>query len=88
MTDTELISLLDKNSIKYQKLGKRTTVCFAVTKQDFELVGTSFCMDYKQFDERLGEQYALQDVLRQLEKMEGYIQNQANYYSKGVRNNE
>lgn len=76
MTDTELIQMIDENSIKYEKLGKRTTVCFATTKTGFELVGTSFCLYENLFNKKLGEQYALQNLLQQLESKHSYHLNE------------
>lgn len=76
MTDTDLMQMIDEKSIRYEKLGKRTTVCFAITNSGFELLGTSFCLDETKFNQKLGEQYALQNLLQNLESKRAYHLNE------------
>lgn len=59
---------------EYIHRDNRVTICIAITCSGYYIVGTSFCLDTKEFSEGLGEQYAYEDVIRQLEPMMGYYE--------------
>jgi hypothetical protein len=50
----------------------KVTICIAITINGFYIVGKSFCLDSKEFDEKIGEKYSFEDVIRQFEPMLGY----------------
>lgn len=52
------------------KLGKKTTVCLLTVNNGFEIIGTSACVDPKDFNPTIGEHYALVDAL---EKLDGFV---------------
>lgn len=61
-------SELKKNiaKIEYKRFGHRTTVCFCVTIDGFELVGTAFCANVEEYNEQIGQETAFDDCLDQL----------------------
>jgi hypothetical protein len=59
-------------SIDYTRLGVKTTVCLVTLKNGFELVGTSACVDPKNYIESTGREIALKDALDKMWMLEGY----------------
>lgn len=59
-------------SQEYQIMGKKTTVCLLTAKNGFEIVGTSACVDPKNFNEEIGRFYALKDALDKLDEVVGF----------------
>jgi hypothetical protein len=55
------------------RLGRKTTVCFMVLVNGYEIVGSDACVDPKDFDQKIGETWAFKNALDQLEKLEGYM---------------
>lgn len=50
----------------------RVTVCILETFTGFYITGTSYCSNEEQFSEELGELYALEKALEQLNGHEAY----------------
>jgi len=48
------------------------TICVALTETGFAVIGTSAPADAGNFNKELGEKFAMEDVIRQLWKLEGY----------------
>lgn len=61
--------------VEYIHRDNKVTICIAKTIDNFYIVGTSFCLDENTFTESIGEQYSYDDVIRQLEPLEGYLIN-------------
>ena len=59
-------------SVEYHVIGKKTTICLITTYNGFEIVGTSACVNPKDFDKELGEKYALEDAKNNLGKHIGF----------------
>lgn len=53
-------------SVEYRMMGRKTMVALLTTEQGFEIVGKSACVNLKDFDANISEDYALRDALRQL----------------------
>ncbi|BCO16139.1 hypothetical protein_gp086 [Bacillus phage vB_BceM_WH1] len=57
---------------EYQKMGTKTTVCLIKLTNGFEIVGTSACVDPKDFNKELGEKFALERALEKLGELDGF----------------
>ena len=60
---------------------KKTTICEIILKNGFSVVGTSFCVDTRKFDEQLGQKLAFEDAYRKAGELEAYLRQQALYES-------
>jgi hypothetical protein len=71
-------ALLDKQvrSVAQVKLGAKTTVVLITTKNGFEIVGTSACVNPADFNEGIGIHYALVDALNKLDELLGFARQQ------------
>ncbi|MFW9875171.1 MAG: Gp49 family protein [Candidatus Thorarchaeota archaeon] len=76
-----LEQLINKDSIRYEFYGDKTTICFVATLKGFEIIGTAFCLDINKFDVKLGKKSAFKNAIKQLEQYEGYRIN----YEKAFR---
>jgi hypothetical protein len=59
-------------SAEFVKLGAKTTVCLLTVKNGFEIVGTSACVDPADFNEEIGNHFALVDALSKLDGFVGF----------------
>lgn len=59
-------------STEFVKLGKKTTACLLTVKNGFEIVGTSACVDPADFNEEIGNHFALVDALNILDGFVGF----------------
>ncbi|UGO50848.1 hypothetical protein PQE68_gp234 [Bacillus phage vB_BanS_Sophrita] len=66
-------------SVDYEKKGLKTTIAFVTCKNGYEVVGTSGCVDPKDFNFEIGKHYALVDALNQIGKLEGYYRQGMNH---------
>ncbi|UUV46147.1 hypothetical protein [Bacillus phage vB_BanS-Thrax2] len=71
--------------VEYLKLGQKTTVAFITVKNGFEIVGTSGCVNPKDFNFEIGKHFALVDALTQLGKFQGYHRQELNSWAESVR---
>lgn len=58
--------------VEFRKLGKKTTVALVTIKNDFEIIGTSACVNPDNFNEEIGNYYAYKDALKQLDPLVGF----------------
>lgn len=64
----------------YQRLeGTTTTICQITLQNGFTLIGTSGCVDPKNYNQSLGEKYAYEKAFEQLWALEGYLLAQRRY---------
>lgn len=64
----------------YQRLeGTTTTVCQITLENGFTLIGTSGCVDPKNYNQALGEKYAYEKAFEQLWALEGYLLRQRRF---------
>lgn len=67
----ELKALIEKET--YQRVEQTTmTICILHLTSGFTIEGTSGTIDPEGFDAELGKQYAYEDALNKLWKLEGY----------------
>jgi hypothetical protein len=57
-------------SVEYIKIGRKTTVALITVKNGFEIVGSSACVNPDDFNEIIGQHYALVDAL---DKLDGFV---------------
>lgn len=73
--------LFDENvkRVETQKMGEKTTVCLLKLYNGFEVTGTSACVNPKDFDEEIGQHYALVEALKALDGYAGYARQEVSY---------
>jgi len=52
---------------------RRTTVCQLDLENGYTILGTSACVDEKEFNVALGEKYSYEDAINKLWPLEGYL---------------
>lgn len=52
--------------------GTTVTVCLLILKNGFTVIGKSACCDVKNFDEKLGREYAREDAVNQMWTLLGF----------------
>lgn len=57
---------------EFVRIGEKTTICLLTLRNGFEIVGTSACVDPKNFDEEKGRYWARKEAFEQIWKLEGY----------------
>lgn len=65
--------------ITFSKLGEKTTLCFAVLENGFEVVATSGCVDPAEYSEELGAKFSRQRLVDEVWKLEGYVLQQKKF---------
>lgn len=64
----------------YQRLeGTTTTICQITLKNGYTLIGTSACVDPKEFNQALGEKFAYERAFEQMWALEGYLLRQRRF---------
>ena len=64
----------------YQRLeGTTTTICQITLQNGWTLIGTSGCVDPKQYNQALGEKYAYEKAFEKLWDLEGYLLRQRRF---------
>lgn len=65
---------IEKSILKeeYVKMGKKMTVCLLTLDNGHEVVGTSGCVDHKNYDFEIGKKFARQKAVDQLWPLFGY----------------
>jgi len=61
------------NSVEYEKLGKKTTVCLLTLTNGYEIVGVSACVDPENYVAEIGEEIAFKEAINKLWALEGYL---------------
>ncbi len=51
----------------------RTTLCILDMENGYTIKGLSACVDPAEFDETIGRKFALDDAIRQIWPLEGYL---------------
>lgn len=67
-------TLLEKqvSGVTFHKLGNKTTVALLTANNGFEIVGTSACVNPADFNESIGQHFALVDALNILDGFVGF----------------
>ena len=59
-------------SVKYTRIGVKTTICCITLKNGFELIGTSGCVDPANYVEETGQRIAYEEAFDKIWMLEGY----------------
>jgi len=57
----------------YLMLGKKTTLCFIILKNGFEIISSSACVDPNIFDFKIGKKEARKAAIDKIWELEGYL---------------
>lgn len=64
----------------YQLLeGTTTTICRILLQNGFSVIGTSACVDPKEYNQALGEKYAFEKAFEEIWALEGYLLKQRRF---------
>jgi hypothetical protein len=64
----------------YQLLeGTTTTICRILLQNGFSVIGTSACVDPKEYNQALGEKYAFEKAFDEIWAFEGYLLKQRRF---------
>mgnify|MGYP003438814957 FL=1 len=73
------MNTISENDIKkiikeviYTIIGQKTTICLLILENDFEVVGTSACVDKNNFNKEVGEKLAYEKAFEKIWELEGY----------------
>ena len=73
------MNTISENDIKkiikeviYTINGQKTTICLLILENDFEVVGTSACVDKNNFNKEVGEKLAYEKAFEKIWELEGY----------------
>jgi Phage protein (N4 Gp49/phage Sf6 gene 66) family len=58
---------------EFTRMGQKTTICLLTLKSGFEIVGTSSCVDPRDFNEKIGNHEAEKAAYAELERYDGYL---------------
>lgn len=75
-------------SVTFHKLGHKTTVAFVTINNGFELVGTSACVNPADFNESIGQHFALVDALNELDGLVGFLRQENDSYKSQNKDGE
>lgn len=70
MDNSYLESLISKE--EYKLFGMKTTVCWLQLQNGFEIIGSSACNDFTNFNEYVGQRLAKEDAMKKVEAYEAY----------------
>jgi hypothetical protein len=73
VTKEQLDELVAKSKIEYAVFGKKLTVAVITLPSKFKVTGEASCVDAKNFNKELGETYALENAIKKLWELEGYL---------------
>jgi hypothetical protein len=70
-------------SVTFHKVGKKTTVALLTVDNGFEIVGTSACVNPDDFNEKIGNHYALANALDKLDSFVGFAKQEEAFQKEG-----
>lgn len=75
MENTVTIEKIENTILKedYIKVGLKTVIAVLTLKNNFEIIGTSACVDPNNFDFEIGKKYAREKAIDQIWMLEGYL---------------
>ena len=74
LTKKDLIRHIVKH--EYHDMGKKTTVCLLTLDNGFEVVGTSSCIDPKNYDQRTGAAIAYENAVEKLWELYWFLEHE------------
>lgn len=57
---------------EFRKMGEKTTICLVTLNNNFEVVGTSACVNVEDFNQVIGENLAYEKAIDKIWELEGY----------------
>lgn len=73
VTKEQLDDLVAKSNVEYAVFGNKLTVAVITLPSNFKVTGEASCVDANNFDKALGEKYALENAVKKLWELEGYL---------------
>ena len=75
MENTVTIEKIENTILKedYIKVGLKTVIAVLTLKNNFEIIGTSACVDPNNFNFEIGKKYAREKAIDQIWMLEGYL---------------
>ena len=73
VTKERLDELVSQSKVEYAVFGKKLTVAVITLPNNFKVTGEASCVDAKNFNKELGETYALENAIKKLWELEGYL---------------
>ena len=73
VTKEQLDDLVARSKVEYAVFGKKLTVAVITLPSKFKVTGEASCVDAKNFNKELGETYALENAIKKLWELEGYL---------------
>lgn len=68
--------------VRYEKLGNKTTMCFATLENGFELITASACVKPENFNYEIGKEIAYKRMIDKVWELEGYLFQEVNYLTE------
>lgn len=69
----DLDDLVAKSNVEYAVFSNKLTVAVVTLPNKFKVTGEASCVDANNFDKELGEKYALENAVKKLWELEGYL---------------
>lgn len=73
VTKEQLDNLIARSDVEYAVFGNKLTVAVVTLPNNFKVTGEASCVDANNFDKALGEKYALENAVKKLWELEGYL---------------
>ena len=73
VTKEQLDNLVAQSKVEYAVFGKKLTVAVITLPTNFKVTGEASCVDASNFNKELGETYALENAVKKLWELEGYL---------------
>lgn len=73
VTKEQLDNLIARSDVEYAVFGNKLTVAVVTLPNNFKVTGEESCVDANNFDKALGEKYALENAVKKLWELEGYL---------------
>ena len=73
VTKEQINKIIGEASIKTLKMGEKTTVVIFTTKEGFEIIETSSCVDKANYSEEIGKSMCMERLINKLWLLEGYV---------------
>lgn len=58
---------------EFTKMGEKTTICVITLNNNFEVVGSSACVDKNTYNQIIGENLAYDKAIEKIWELEGYL---------------
>lgn len=88
VTKEQLDDLVAKSSVEYAVFDSKLTVAVITLPNKFKVTGEASCVDANNFDKALGERYALENAVKKLWELEGYLLAERLYHRAEWLNNQ